>query len=133
MFIVYGFRNKLKKDMSAGMHHCPRCGCQREFFMMRQVQQGTVFWVPVASVTQKCYMVCGTCEAAIEVEKKKYKEMKKELKEEQKALPAPAPQAIPASTPAPTPAPAPVAAPIPTPVPAVAPVATPVAAPFGRY
>ena len=101
MFVVYGFKNKVKTDMSAGIHKCPKCGCDREFFMKRQVEQGHVFWIPVASYTQACYLVCGTCDTAIQVDKKKYKELKLELKQ-QNAIPAAAPQQLPAaSNPAP--------------------------------
>lgn len=72
MFILWGFRGKLLKPRYMGIRYCRRCGQFRHFYLMRLVQQFTLFFIPVFWWTKAYYLGCESCESARKLEKEEY-------------------------------------------------------------
>lgn len=72
MIILWGFRNKLLKPVYMGIRYCRHCGKFQHFYLMRSVQQFTLFFVPIFWWTKEYYVGCGTCSMAKKISKQEY-------------------------------------------------------------
>lgn len=76
MRISIRYGTKLKKDIWAGKFHCPSCNRLADFYLFRQKQFASVYFIPVFSKTIKHFIVCECCKSGYELERKQYIELR---------------------------------------------------------
>lgn len=67
MFFV-GWGKKAREIAYAGIEKCPNCRNWTHFALFETKRKIALNFVPVASWDKKTYLVCGTCEAAWELD-----------------------------------------------------------------
>jgi hypothetical protein len=68
MFVIFGWGGA-KKILGDGLALlCPNCHNARTWQVIRTSKKATLFFVPVAKWSQKYWMVCPVCSAALELE-----------------------------------------------------------------
>ena len=67
MFFLFGFGSK-QQHLGPGMTRtCPNCQNTTQWARVRQFNQFTLFFVPVARWKRRQLEVCGVCGATVEV------------------------------------------------------------------
>ncbi|MCQ2408168.1 MAG: hypothetical protein MJ065_06525 [Oscillospiraceae bacterium] len=62
MFIVWGTREKLKKDISTGIDWCPVCKKFTGWYIGRHVKINHVEYIPLKTQVLEYFMMCGICQ-----------------------------------------------------------------------
>ena len=87
MFIVWGFRERLKKSFYMGIRYCQHCNEFQHVYGMRIVGQFTIFFIPVFWWGKEYFWGCKACNYGKKLNKKEYSEMAEKylgfLKEEE--------------------------------------------------
>jgi hypothetical protein len=65
--VLAGWGQNAKPIAYVGIIKCPNCRNHGHFHLYEVAKKASVFFVPVAKWGRKYYMVCGVCEAAVEV------------------------------------------------------------------
>ena len=78
MVFFYGFYKKIISDIWGGTAHCPKCGETTHHHLKRSVNRVHIFYIPFMSTTEKRLWVCDKCDAAIEMTKADYNNLKKQ-------------------------------------------------------
>ncbi|MDV2475676.1 zinc-ribbon domain-containing protein [Rhodococcus zopfii] len=67
MFLLFGFGTK-RQNLGAGqIRNCPRCNNTTQWARIRESQQFTLFFVPVARWNRRELEQCGICGAAVQI------------------------------------------------------------------
>lgn len=80
MIIVYGYNTIFKREGSQGQAVCHNCGYTIEHTLCRQINQTTLFWIPIISITKQRGKMCESCGNIIPMNKHDYNEEKKRIK-----------------------------------------------------
>jgi hypothetical protein len=67
VFFLFGYGTKQRELGPGVVRTCSRCGNTSQWTRVRQVEQFTVFFVPVARWGRRQLEVCGICGAAVQV------------------------------------------------------------------
>ncbi len=76
MLIMYGWGNKLKKDVPMGMTACGSCGQFQQRYLGRVVFRVHICYIPIFWKTKGYYIFCGNCERGQEISREQYEIMK---------------------------------------------------------
>ncbi|WP_343207924.1 zinc-ribbon domain-containing protein [Anaerolentibacter hominis] len=75
MFIIFGFRSKLKRGCYLGIHYCSACRDFRHYYIMREVKQFTLFFIPVFWWTTGWYIGCSSCGTGRKIDRQQAEEL----------------------------------------------------------
>ena len=67
MFLLFGFGSKRKHLGPGATRNCPRCHNTTQWARMKQYQQFTLFFVPVARWKRVEFDECGICGTALSI------------------------------------------------------------------
>ena len=77
MFIVWGTREKLKKDISTGIDWCPVCKKFTGWYVGRHVKIKHVEYIPLKTDVLEYFMMCGICQHGPVIDQNSYFELKR--------------------------------------------------------
>ncbi|MBU5473532.1 MAG: zinc-ribbon domain-containing protein [Clostridiales bacterium] len=84
MVIVYGTRTLFKREGIVDTFVCPNCQHNVMHTLCRQLNQATLFYIPIFSHQQQRGIMCESCGMITPLNAKEYKERKKDAKMLQK-------------------------------------------------
>ena len=87
MVVVYGQRTVFKREGIVGTAVCNNCGHNVLHTLCRQVNQTTLFWIPIVSIERQRGIMCESCGNIMPISKQEYKDRRNAAKENAKALP----------------------------------------------
>ncbi|MGW0027938.1 zinc-ribbon domain-containing protein [Rhodococcus sp. NPDC003383] len=67
MFLLFGFGTKRQNLGPGQIRTCPRCNNTTQWARIRECQQFTLFFVPVARWKRRHLEQCGICGAAVAI------------------------------------------------------------------
>lgn len=76
MIIMYGYRIKFLRDGGMGVQVCRNCGHRVQHTLCRQINQGTLFTLPIISFTKSRGVMCENCGELQPMNRQEYKEAK---------------------------------------------------------
>ncbi|WP_124097935.1 hypothetical protein [Ruminococcus sp. Marseille-P6503] len=76
MLIMYGWGNKLKRDVPMGVSVCGGCRSFSHHYLGRLVFRVHICYIPVFWRTKGYYVFCDNCEGGQEISKEQYRELK---------------------------------------------------------
>ena len=80
MIIMYGYRVQFKREGVLGRQTCPNCGHFAPHTLCRKINQGTLFTLPILSITQSRGAMCEICGNVQPMPAADYKEQVKRFK-----------------------------------------------------
>lgn len=77
MVIVYGYREKFKREGYIGHSVCCNCSHDADQTLCRELRQFTLFMIPIISSQKQRGIMCESCGNIVPLSKQEYKERKK--------------------------------------------------------
>lgn len=77
MIVVYGYRSFFKREGSVGREICKNCGHEVMQTLCRQMNEGTLFWIPLIKVEKQRGIMCESCGNIRPLNKQEYKDRRK--------------------------------------------------------
>lgn len=90
MVITYGTRTLFKREGAWGHAICKNCGHDAPQTLCRQLDQVTLFFIPIVSLEKQRGILCESCGMIVPLDKAEYKRRR----EARKKLPFPEPYTI---------------------------------------
>ena len=78
MLILYGYKEKFKREGAAGHAVCSNCNHDAGQTLCRQINQMTIFFLPVWGYVRQRGIMCESCGKIIPLGRREYKEKKKQ-------------------------------------------------------
>ena len=82
MVIVYGYREKFKREGYVGHSVCRNCGHDADQTLCRELLQFNLFGIPIVNKVKQMGIMCESCGNIVPLGKKEYKERKKNAADE---------------------------------------------------
>lgn len=76
MMIMYGWGDKLKRDVPVGVMVCQNCRSFAHYYLGRVVFKVHICYIPVFWRTKGYFIFCDNCEKGHELTKEQYRELK---------------------------------------------------------
>ena len=79
MVIIYGYREKFKREGLVGHTVCSNCRHDADQSLCRQIYQVTLFYIPVFSHLKQRGIMCESCGNIIPISKQEYRQRRNDL------------------------------------------------------
>lgn len=80
MVIIYGTRTVFKREGPVGTSVCPNCRHNVMHTLCRQLNQATLFYIPIFSHQKQRGIMCESCGMITPVSAQEYRELKQAAK-----------------------------------------------------
>lgn len=77
--ILVGWGKNAKHEADLGIMKCSNCSNYAPFVLITTKRKATLYFIPVAKWDKKYYMMCGVCEAGLEMDEEKAQELIREV------------------------------------------------------